>query len=65
MTNSLLERENGQEREWIKKYNDVNKKGITSVYWNEILDIIKYLERKEEYEKCQDLWDYYQSITGQ
>lgn len=64
MTNSLLERENGQEREWIKKYNDVNKKGITSVYWSEILGIIKYLERKEEYEKCQDLWDYYQSITG-
>jgi hypothetical protein len=64
MTNSLLERENAHEREWIKKYNDVNKKGITSVYWNEILDIIKYLESKEEYEKCQDLWEYYQSITG-
>ena len=64
MTNSLPEKEAGQEREWIKKYNDVYKKGIASVYWNEILIIIKYLESKEEYEKCQDLWEYYQSITS-
>jgi hypothetical protein len=52
------------EREWVKKYKDVDKKGVTSVYWKEILEIIKYLEKKEEYEKCQDLWDYYQSISG-
>ena len=53
-----------KEREWTRKYKDVDKKGITSTYWNEVLDIIKYLESKEEYEKCQDLWDYYQEITG-
>jgi hypothetical protein len=52
------------EREWTRKYKDVDKKGITSVYWKEVLDIIKYLESKEEYEKCQDLWSYYQEITG-
>jgi hypothetical protein len=52
------------EREWVKKYKDVDKKGVTSVYWKEILEIIKYLERKEEYEKCQDLWDYYKSMSG-
>jgi hypothetical protein len=52
------------EREWVKKYKDVDKKGVISVYWKEILEIIKYLERKEEYEKCQDLWDYYKSMSG-
>jgi hypothetical protein len=52
------------EREWVKKYKDVDKKGVTSVYWKEILEIIKYLERTEEYEKCQDLWDYYKSMSG-
>ena len=30
----------------------------------EVLDIIKYLEYREEYEKCQVLWDYYQSIMS-
>ena len=53
-----------KERAWTRKYKDVDKKGITSAYWNEVLDIIKYLESKEEYEKCQDLWSYYQEITG-
>lgn len=52
-----------QEKEWQKKYKDVEKRGIASVYWKEILQIIKYLEHKEEYEKCQDLWDYYKQMT--
>ena len=52
-----------KEKEWIKKYNDVDKRGIASVYWKEVLDILKYLEYKEEYEKCQDLWDYYKHMT--
>lgn len=62
--NSVTERDGDQEKEWAKKYGDVYKKGITSIYWNEILEIIKYLERKEEYEKCQDLWNYYSEMTG-
>lgn len=52
-----------REKEWIKKYKDVDKRGIASVYWNEVLEIIKYLEYKEEYERCQDLWDYYKTMT--
>lgn len=48
----------------MKKYRDVYKKGITSVYWSEILDIIKFLEQKEEYEKCQELWECYTDLTG-
>ena len=47
------------EKDWIQKYNDVDRRGIASVYWKEVLDIIKYLEYREEYEKCQVLWDYY------
>lgn len=52
------------EKGWIQKYNDVDRRGIASVYWKEVLDIIKYLEYREEYEKCQVLWDYYQSIMS-
>lgn len=52
------------EKAWIQKYNDVDRRGIASVYWKEVLDIIKYLEYREEYEKCQVLWDYYQSIMS-
>jgi hypothetical protein len=52
------------EKNWIQKYNDVDRRGIASVYWKEVLDIIKYLEYREEYEKCQVLWDYYQSIMS-
>jgi hypothetical protein len=52
------------DQEWNKKYKDVYRKGITSIYWGQILDIIKFLEDQEEYEKCQDLWDYYLEITG-
>lgn len=52
-----------REKEWIKKVKDVEKRGIASVYWDQILDIIKYLEYKEDYEKCQDLWDYYKVMT--
>ena len=52
------------EKDWIQKYNDVDRRGIASVYWKEVLDIIKYLEYREEYEKCQVLWDYYQSIMS-
>jgi len=48
------------EREWQTKYKDVYKKGINSKYWPEILTIIKWLESREEYEKCDDLWKYYQ-----
>lgn len=53
----------GQEKEWQKKYKDVEMRGIASVYWKEILAIIKYLEYKEEYERCQELWDYYKTIS--
>lgn len=52
------------EKEWQKKAKDVEKRGIASTYWKEVLDIIKYLESKEEYERCQDLWDYYKQMTG-
>jgi hypothetical protein len=48
------------ESEWQKKHRDVYKKGINSRFWPEILDIIKWLESKEEYEKCDELWKYYQ-----
>jgi len=48
------------ESEWRKKHRDVYKKGVNSRFWPEILDIIKWLEKQEEYEKCEDLWQYYQ-----
>lgn len=50
--------------ELLRKYNSLSKKGITSVYWGEILDIISELEQLEEYEKCNDLWTYYIKMTG-
>lgn len=53
-----------QEKEWQKKAKDVEKRGIASIYWKEILAIIKYLEYKEEYERCQDLWDYYKQMAN-
>ena len=53
-----------KEEEWIKKYKDIDTRGITSIYWPEILDVIKFLEKREEYEKCQDLWQYYLDVTG-
>jgi hypothetical protein len=53
------------EKEWMKKYRDVDKKGITSIYWPEVLQIIKFLEKREDYEKCQELWDYYVEVTGE
>jgi hypothetical protein len=49
----------------MKKYRDVDKKGITSIYWPEVLQIIKFLEKREDYEKCQELWDYYVEVTGE
>ena len=52
------------EEEGIKKYKDIDTRGITSIYWPEILDVIKFLEKREEYEKCQDLWQYYLDVTG-
>jgi hypothetical protein len=54
--NTVGKTENG----WLKKYRDVYTKGVTSRFWPEILDIIKWLESKEEYEKCDELWKYYQ-----
>lgn len=57
--------ESDQEKEWNEKYQDVKEMGITSVHWAQILQIIKYLEGKEEYEKCQVLWTYYLKVTGQ
>jgi hypothetical protein len=47
-----------------KKCNDLEKRGIASPYWSEILEIIKWLETIEEYETCQDLWEYYENMTG-
>jgi hypothetical protein len=34
-----------------KKCSDLQKRGIASPYWSEILDVIKWLEDLEEYEK--------------
>jgi hypothetical protein len=48
-----------EENAMMKKYQDVYKKGIVSRYWKETLTIIKWLESREEYEKCDDLWKYY------
>ena len=48
------------ENDWQKKHKDVYKKGINSRFWPEVLSIIKWLESKEEYEKCDELWKYYQ-----
>jgi hypothetical protein len=50
--------------EMRKKCNDLEKRGIASPYWSEILEIIKWLETIEEYETCQDLWEYYENMTG-
>ena len=61
----MAKRVDAQEEEWMKKYRDVDIKGITSIYWPEILKIIKFLEGKEEYEKCQELWEYYKEMTGE
>ncbi|CAB4219131.1 hypothetical protein UFOVP1604_214 [uncultured Caudovirales phage] len=49
---------------WIKKYKDIDRKGVTSTHWKEVLDVIGYLEYKENYEGCQELWDYYKEITN-
>jgi len=57
--------QDSQEREWMKKYKDVDKKGITSTYWPEVLEIIKFLEKREAYELCQELWEYYKEVTGE
>ena len=56
-----------QDREYEetrKKCRDLEKRGIASPYWPEILNIIKWLEDLEEYETCQDLWEYYKTMTG-
>lgn len=52
-----------EEKEMEKKCRDIEKKGIASVHWSEILEIIKWLETKEYYERCQELWEYYKEIT--
>jgi hypothetical protein len=52
------------DKELLKKYNDLDKKGITSVYWKEVREVITQLEIREEYEKCQELWEYLQMIGG-
>jgi hypothetical protein len=53
-----------KEEAWIKKYKDIDRKGVTSTYWKEVLEVIGYLEYKENYEGCQELWDYYKEITN-
>ena len=52
------------DKELLKKYNDLDKKGIASAYWKEVREVIKQLEIREEYEKCQELWEYLQMIGG-
>lgn len=52
------------DKELLKKYRDLEKRGISSVYWKEVRDVIKELEIREEYEKCQDLWEYLQMMGG-
>lgn len=61
---SLLEMDGDQEKDWKRKYEDVNHNGVASIYWPEVLNILKYLETKEEYEKCQFLWTYYRETIG-
>jgi len=46
--------------DWDKKYEDLVDRGIASTYWKEILDVIKYFSSKDDFEKCQVLYDYYQ-----
>lgn len=55
--------QNTGEKEMEKKCRDIEKRGISSVHWPDILEIIKWLEAKEHYERCQDLWEYYKKIT--
>jgi hypothetical protein len=57
-----MEQTNG-EKDLEKKCRDIEKKGIDSAHWPEILEIIKWLETKEYYERCQELWEYYKKIT--
>ena len=52
------------DKELLKKYKDLEKRGISSVYWREVRDVIKDLEIREEYEKCQELWEYLQMMGG-
>jgi hypothetical protein len=51
-----------QEKDFYKKYKDIDKLGVNSKHWTEVLEVIKFLETKEEYEKCQELWEYYNSV---
>jgi hypothetical protein len=44
--------------EMEKIYRDLNKYGYNSKYWSKIDDVIRWLESREEYEKCADLYDY-------
>ena len=54
----------GEFAEMRKKCKDLEKRGIASPYWSEILIVIKWLEDLEEYETCQELWEYYETMTG-
>lgn len=44
--------------EMEKIYRDLDKYGYNSKHWSKIDEVIRWLESKEEYEKCADLYDY-------
>jgi acyl-ACP thioesterase len=44
--------------EMEKIYQDLDKYGYNSKYWSKIDEVISWLESREEYEKCADLYDY-------
>jgi len=64
MESIMSAEQGGGNAEMRKKCKDLEKRGIASPYWSEILEIIKWLEGLEEYETCQDLWEYYENMTG-
>lgn len=49
--------------EFEKIYLDIDKYGYNSKYWSRIDEVIQWLESREEYEKCADLYDYKKFYT--
>lgn len=53
-----MSKSNTSSEELEKIYQDIDKYGYNSKYWSRIDEVIHWLESKEEYEKCADLYDY-------
>jgi hypothetical protein len=51
------------DEEMEKIYKDLDKYGYNSKYWSKIDEVILWLESREEYEKCADLYDYKKFYT--